>query len=198
PRRFWLTVSGTLLFQGTVVGMIHLFLRANRLGWGEAFGFNRPHRFWTGLIAVAAALLVFPMNLSLMWVSQRAMEWQAIEPVVQPTVEVVRAATDWRQQWLIGVMVVLTGPVFEELLFRGILYPALKQTGFPRLALWGTALIFAATHANLMTFLPLAFFGVVLALLYEYTDNLMAPIVTHALFNGANFAWLVLEGGPMA
>ena len=49
----------------------------------------------------------------------------------------------------------LLAPVAEELLFRGILYPAIKQAGFPRLALWGTSLLFAAMHMNLVTFVPL-------------------------------------------
>ena len=67
--------------------------------------------------------------------------------------------------------------------------------GFPRLALWGTALFFAVSHANLMAFLPLTFFGLVLALLYEATDNLLAPITVHALFNAINLVLLLVETG---
>jgi len=63
------------------------------------------------------------------------------------------------------------------------------------LALWGTALFFAVSHANLMAFLPLTFFGLVLALLYEATDNLLAPITTHALFNAVNLVMLLVETG---
>jgi len=43
------------------------------------------------------------------------------------------------------------------------LYPWIKQSGFPRLALWGTAILFAAIHFNLATFIPLAALALMLA-----------------------------------
>jgi membrane protease YdiL (CAAX protease family) len=72
-------------------------------------------------------------------------------------------------------------------LFRGVLYPAVKRITNPQVALWGTALLFGAIHANLATFLPLTFLAVILVCLYEYTGNLLACITTHSLFNAANF-----------
>ena len=80
-------------------------------------------------------------------------------------------------------------PIF----FRGILYPAIKQSGWPQLALWGTSLFFALTHANVATFLPLTFFAMLLVFLYERTGNLLAPILTHSLFNAANYCALVFQ-----
>mgnify|MGYP001593282845 CR=1 FL=1 len=71
--------------------------------------------------------------------------------------------------------------------------PAIKQRGWPRLALWGTSLLFALTHANTATFLPLAFLAMVLVFLYERTGNLLAPILTHSLFNAANYCALVFQ-----
>jgi CAAX protease family protein len=88
-------------------------------------------------------------------------------------------------------------PVAEEMLFRGILYPAVKQAGFPRLALWGTALLFAAVHQNLVTFVPLTVLALALAWLYERTDNLWAPITAHAMFNAMNFVILYSTLGPL-
>jgi membrane protease YdiL (CAAX protease family) len=43
---------------------------------------------------------------------------------------------------------------------------------------------------NLATFIPLAALALMLTLLYERMDNLLAPITAHALFNAANFAML--------
>ena len=37
------------------------------------------------------------------------------------------------------------------------------------------------------TLLPLSVLAVVLALLYDKTSNLLAPIIAHALFNAVNF-----------
>jgi membrane protease YdiL (CAAX protease family) len=79
------------------------------------------------------------------------------------------------------------------MLFRGILYPAVKQFGYPRLALWSTSLLFAAIHMNAVTFVPLATLALILTALYEWTDNLLAPIAAHVLFNALNFAMLLMQ-----
>jgi membrane protease YdiL (CAAX protease family) len=79
----------------------------------------------------------------------------------------------------------------EEALFRGILYPAIKQLGYPRVALWGSSAFFATVHFNMATFLPLLVFAVVLVYLYETFQNLLVPITAHALFNAANFFALI-------
>ena len=73
------------------------------------------------------------------------------------------------------------------------MYPSIKQAGYPRAALWGTSLMFALWHFNLLTFLPLTVIALVLAMLYERHDNLLAPIVAHATFNAGNFL-LILTG----
>jgi membrane protease YdiL (CAAX protease family) len=67
------------------------------------------------------------------------------------------------------------------------LYPAIKRIGFRRLALWGSSLLFAAIHLNFLTFVPLLLLSLGLTLLYENTDNLLAPITAHAFFNTLNF-----------
>jgi uncharacterized protein len=82
-------------------------------------------------------------------------------------------------------------PLVEEALFRGILYPAIKQSGWPRLALWGSSTLFALVHFNMVTFLPLLVFALVLVYLYETFQNLLVPIVTHAVFNAVNFLTII-------
>ena len=77
-------------------------------------------------------------------------------------------------------------PIMEEIIFRGVLYSVIKESGYPRLALWGTAFVFAAIHGSRMTMVPLMFVAIVLTLLYERTGKLLAPIVAHAGFNAAN------------
>jgi membrane protease YdiL (CAAX protease family) len=99
-------------------------------------------------------------------------------------------AVTWRNRLALGLVTILLVPVAEEIFFRGILYPWLKQIGFPRLALWGTAVMFAALHMNLVTFVPLMILALVLTSLYERTENLLAPIAAHGLFNAMNFALL--------
>jgi len=81
------------------------------------------------------------------------------------------------------VFAISVAPVFEEFLFRGFAYPALKQ----RFGLWPALLlisaIFALSHMHGPSFLPLFVFAIGLGLAYELTGSLVAPITMHALFN---------------
>ena len=115
-----------------------------------------------------------------------------MEPEEQLPVHVLRVSMSWAGRITLGVAAILLAPVAEEILFRGILYAAIKQAGFPRIALWGTVLLFAYVHMNAVSFLPLAALAMVLTALYERTDNLLAPIVAHAMFNALNFVTLFL------
>jgi hypothetical protein len=59
--------------------------------------------------------------------------------------------------------------------------------------LWGSSALFAAVHFNMVSFLPLLVFALVLVYLYETFQNLLAPIVAHSLFNAANFLMLIFQ-----
>ncbi len=193
-RQFWLSLAAGMAMQVTSLVLVAFFLRENALGWREAFGLSTQRAGWMVGLGVAAAAVVFGAALVLISGSRWLMELVHLTPQTQTTVEALRDTSDWTRQVAIGVTTVLLAPVFEEVLFRGLLYPAVKQTGLPRTAFWGTALLFAASHLNLLTFLPLVFFAVVLTMLYERTDNLLAPIVAHAAFNLTNFLWVVCGG----
>jgi membrane protease YdiL (CAAX protease family) len=115
-----------------------------------------------------------------------------LQPEEQQTVQVLRIASSWTDRTALALITILLAPLGEELLFRGILYPSIKQLGYPRLALWGSAFLFAAVHFNAVIFLPLLVLALVLTVLYERTNNLLSPIAAHALFNGLNFAMLFM------
>ena len=81
----------------------------------------------------------------------------------------------------------------EEFIFRGVLYPFVKQLGWPRLAWFGVSFLFALIHLDAATFVPLFVLALALTWLYEKTDNLLAPITAHGLFNAANLVLLFLS-----
>ena len=116
-----------------------------------------------------------------------------VEAVPQESVRMLQQGIPLGPEICLALLAIAVAPVTEELLFRGILYPFIKQQGYPNLALWGTSVLFGLLHLNLMAFLPLTFLGLVLAWLYETTDNLMAPILAHSFFNLANFLQAVFE-----
>ena len=189
-----LTLAGNLVFvHGALLLMLAVFLRVNRLSWTEAFGWrNGPPRKVIGF-SLAATLLVLPVawtlsKFSALWIERfggKAESQLAVQYIQQqpPALELVG----------LSFMTILVAPVVEEALFRGILYPTIKQAGFPRAALFGTSLLFAVYHSNLMTMAPLFVLALSLVAVYEATDNLWAPTLVHALFNAANFLVLACQ-----
>jgi membrane protease YdiL (CAAX protease family) len=95
----------------------------------------------------------------------------------------------------LGAFAVVLAPVAEEFIFRGMLYPFVKQLGSPRLAWVGVSFAFALIHDDAATFVPLFVLALALTWLYEKTDNLLAPITAHALFNATNLIVLCLAEG---
>jgi membrane protease YdiL (CAAX protease family) len=188
-------VVATLSFQFAGLVIVALYLREHRVGWAEAFGFHHEWA-WAVTGGILLALVAVPATWYLQQLSAAALAHFQIQPEEQDAVRLLRESPSLPKQIYVGVMAILFAPLAEETLFRGILYPLIKQHGFPRLAWWGTAVLFALMHQNLTIFVPLVFLALALTLLYEWTNNLLAPIIVHGLFNAANFTMLFLLQNP--
>ena len=82
---------------------------------------------------------------------------------------------------------VIIAPIAEEIVFRGYLYKAFRDRFKPWYAIVMSAALFSAIHLEPLAAVPLFVIGVVLAYMYEKTDNLMAPIALHMLNNAVAF-----------
>lgn len=80
------------------------------------------------------------------------------------------------------VIAVLT-PLWEEVLFRGAFLDGLTRRFRPGLAIILSAVLFAAAHLVLLTFVYLFTLGIALALIRRFHQNLWAPILLHAANN---------------
>lgn len=189
--RFWTFLIGTVFFQGAAFVIVHVMVRRCGTTWADAFGWRRKGLGRGILMACVVVILVLPIAWYVSQLSAQWMESVDMEVVPQGPVETLREANSAWEKFYFGFVAILLAPVVEELLFRGMMYPALKQVGFPRFALLFTSFFFALIHLNLMTFLPLFLFAMVLVWLYEQTDNLIVPIVAHSLFNAVNFVFLL-------
>ena len=159
-----------------------------------AFGFNRNNTgrcLMLGLVT-GLGLVLISMVLALLTSQLIHALGDQVEPQKLVTLIAEESAKKENIPTLIFfvVMAVVVAPIAEEILFRGILYPAIKQIGYPRLAAIGTALLFALFHVNLLTFASLTAVALGLITLYEFTDNLLAPITAHAVFNASNLIML--------
>ena len=141
---------------------------------------------------MVGGIIFFPIGRGVQWVSMELMTRFNGPPAEQAAVKALSLVTNWSERMTLIVVTIVLAPIAEEMLFRGILYPMIKQLGFPRLAWWGVSALFAAIHFSLAIFPPLLVLALLLTLLYERTNNLLAPIVTHSLFNAANFALFYL------
>ncbi len=94
----------------------------------------------------------------------------------------------------LALTAVVLAPLFEELLFRGVLLPVLgKQWGAPA-GIVASATVFALAHLSLSEALPLLALGLGLGWLRYSSGRLMSCVVMHGLWNGFTFFNLLLLG----
>ncbi len=89
------------------------------------------------------------------------------------------------------VVMVVLGPIVEEMVFRGLLFGALAPRIGTLAGALVTALLFAAAHGDAVLFLTLAGLGFVNALAYAATGNLWIPVILHALNNALGAVFLI-------
>ena len=88
--------------------------------------------------------------------------------------------------------VVVFAPLFEEIIFRGIVYSTLRaKFGFP-VSMIGSAAIFALAHGyGPIAFLAVFWSGILWAWLYERTGSIVPGMCAHAVNNGLVVYFLV-------
>lgn len=181
---------GTLLWY---VFLLMVFLGAARFGFVrgfEGFGLNLRRLKQDFLQAVLTLWALLPLVfLSLevtVWIGRLfcgpdfAMDQHTS----------LSALHQYPQLWLRGLIIfntVLVVPVFEEVLFRGLLQSTLTASlGKPWLSIAGVSLLFAMMHPY-PTHLPaLLILSFGLGYAYEKSGSLLQPIFIHILFNALN------------
>lgn len=106
---------------------------------------------------------------------------------------------------VLWITVAIAAPFFEELLFRGFLLPSLISGLTPRFPQLATGLSitisgfgFALVHLNLADILPLTALGIILGFIYVRSQNLLAPMLLHGLWNSGTFFTLLVLGASDA
>ncbi len=91
------------------------------------------------------------------------------------------------ERWLLTGWIVVVGPAFEELLFRGFLLSAFRAAWGERKALLLSALLFALAHGNLWGWPSLFLGGLVLGRVALKTGSCTTAMALHGLWN---LTWL--------
>lgn len=85
------------------------------------------------------------------------------------------------------IMAVIMAPIFEEIVFRGIIQKGLINNGIsPQKAIWLSAILFGIVHGNPWQLIGAVLLGYVLGLVYFKTKSLLMPILLHAFNNGVS------------
>lgn len=83
-------------------------------------------------------------------------------------------------------------PLGEEFLFRGVLYPLLRNKWGVFIGVFTTSLIFAIAHLNILIGINAFLLGILLAILFEYSRSLWISSFLHILNNTMRLAILYL------
>ena len=93
--------------------------------------------------------------------------------------------------WLELALVCLAAGLGEELLFRGALQPWVARLTNPTVAIVAVGLLFGLAHALSVTYFVVAtLIGFYFGWLAEAYDDLVAPIVAHALYDFIAIAFI--------
>lgn len=186
------------VFNGTCLNLILAFVLLVRMfhsGRMEALGLKK-HSLKILLYApVCGYLLVLALHFLL--AQMGLFEW--IErvthaPAEQSIVSVLRHSDNIPLIAVICFSAAIAAPIVEELIFRGYLYPIMKKYTGAWFALISSSLLFGIIHVSLVPLIPLALFGAILVLLYEYTESIWTPIIAHCIFNTATLVNILYPG----
>ncbi len=181
---------GAIVFYIVMVSPIWLAARREKVPFGEAVGLRGLK---VGSAVLLAALLV-PVEwyVGVVWFNL-ALRLHLQLPGRPSPIEFFGTST---LGIVLGFLVAgFVAPAAEEIVFRGVLFAQLRCAWGDAAAVIVSALLFAAIHLNAVAFVPLAFVGVVLALMFRRTGSLWGSIISHGIYNIATFAIALLLTG---
>jgi membrane protease YdiL (CAAX protease family) len=190
PEDFGNPLVATLSFQGATWILIPIFLRLHGVKFRDAFGLKKDNWPIALLLAAAVVVVILPVAEVLVQLSVQVLHHWGWKAHNEEAVTMLTGAKAFWMRLYLDFFAVVLAPVAEEFIFRGVLYSSLKQLGQPKLAFFGVSALFALIHGDAAIGLSLFVLALALTWLYEKTDNLLAPIAAHSLFNLANLVML--------
>ena len=86
----------------------------------------------------------------------------------------------------------ILGPIIEEVLMRGFLLDGLSTNHGKIIALLISAAFFSILHFNIAQIVPSFICGIILGLLYFYTDSIFSCILAHIGYNTISYMVIML------
>lgn len=190
PASFLIIVQ-SMVFHWAGLAAVTVLLARRGVSWSTAFGltartFPRAAGWGTaGLLAAMPVLLLCTLVYHLL------LQALGHQPSLQ---DVAFAISGERMPWVrfyFLALAVVIAPAFEEILFRGILLPALARRFGVVFAVVAVSMLFALIHGHAPSMVTLFLLSVVLCMGYLLSGSLATAMVMHGLFNAVTVGILM-------
>ena len=139
--------------------------------------------------SISGWLMIMPLVLLIGWLMNEIIGDQGGS---NPLLELVLSSDEFIPLLFLLITTVFVAPVFEELVFRGVLLPVLVSKVGKISGVLLSALIFALAHLSVGELPPLFVLGIGLGLMRLSSGRLFPCALMHSLWNGVTFASLLL------
>lgn len=186
-----LIIVQSIVFHWVGLAAVCLALARRRLPWSSAFGMAwsqvaRPAGW--GLVGLLAAMPVLLFYTLLYHLLLTALGHQ---PSLQEVAFAISDEPHAGVRIYFFLLAVVVAPLFEEILFRGILLPVLARRFGVLAAVAAISILFAVIHGHVPSLVTLFLLSVALSTAYLFTRSLTTSIVMHALFNAVTVTILL-------
>lgn len=186
----FLSILGVLPTHLLTIALVWLFVtEGGKKPFWDTLAFRWP-RHSSPLVAtllcvlLALALLAIGLAITTLWGGSKTQ----LDALVESSMA-ARIAT--------ALVAVLTAPLAEELIYRGVLYSALERAANRTISIVVVSLLFAGVHVlqysqNIGVILVITLLSFTLTLSRAYTGSLIPPFIIHLVFNGIQAIIIVL------
>lgn len=188
----WGQIAALLLAEALAAAYAIVIVRARYGQSIAALGFRRRAAGVNLVRGLLGYITVFPLFVAAGYVGTVLFKFFNLKRPVNEAIGFFVEAKSPAELLLLVLVVGLIIPFFEEFLFRGMFYGALRR----RIGVtWGivvSAAVFSLAHRILYQFLPIFVLGMLLAYLYERTRSLVANTFVHAMHNTLSVLLVIL------
>ena len=178
-----MTIGPLIIIRYQLIGLISSKVEGGWLQWKIKpirEGFFNSINGW---------LMIMPLVLLTGWLIN---EIYGDQGGSNPLLELVLSSNQLIPLFLLLVTTVFLAPIFEELVFRGVLLPVLVSKMGKISGVLLSALIFALAHLSVGELPPLFVLGIGLGLMRLSSGRLFPCALMHSLWNGVTFVSLLL------
>lgn len=190
------TEQSELIFA-SVLGIVPAHLLTLLVVWAVVTRFGR-HPFWSTLgwsfsarmgLAASAGLSVVMLALGAFLTWSIGGDETDLDQII---------ASSMKARFATAFLATFTAPIVEEMVYRGVLYPALQRRVGAIWAIVGVSALFASVHLyqykqNLGVIAVIGLLSVVLTCVRAYSGRLLPCFTIHFIFNGVQAVLLILQ-----